>query len=90
MSYLKLAKQVRRDQPEPKKPTNVPTKVTDINTARPVQRDPDEHRLLASGWSPKDRCGPLNLTIWADPETGFYCSQEIALYRVDRGAGGEA
>lgn len=46
-----------------------------------------ERRLLAAGWSPKDRCGPLELTIWADPDTGFYCSQEIALHRLDQAAG---
>lgn len=55
--------------------------VVNLNAARAL-RDEDERRLLAAGWSPKDRCGPLALTIWANPETGFYCSQEIALHRL--------
>ena len=47
-----------------------------------------ERRLLAAGWSPKRGCGPLGLTIWADPASGFYCSQEVALLRLERGIGG--
>ena len=58
--------------------------LVDIRTARPIQRDPAERRLIAAGWTPKDRCGPLELTIWANPETGFYCSQEVALHRLDQ------
>ncbi len=88
MSYLELAKQARRDVPEPKEPAreapagrrSLP--VTDIQTARAL-RGEDERRLLAAGWSPKERCGPLELTIWANPETGFYCSREVALHRLD-------
>lgn len=57
--------------------------VTDIRTARALWGEA-EHRLLAAGWSPKERCGPLGLTIWANPKTGFYCSQEVALYRMDQ------
>ncbi len=56
----------------------------DFDIAR-AARGEDERRLLAAGWSPKDRCGPLELTIWAAPETGFYCSQEVALHRLDWG-----
>ncbi len=59
--------------------------IVSIEPTRSVQRSRDERRLLAAGWSPKDRCGPLKLTIWASPETGFYCSQEVALHRLDWG-----
>lgn len=86
MSYLKLARQARRDEPEPKESTNAPVPVTDISTARAVPDGPDgpdERRLIAAGWTPKDRCGPLGLTIWANPETGFYCGQEVALHRLE-------
>jgi len=65
------------------KGAKAPAPVTNINAARPIQRDPDERRLIAAGWTPKDRCGPLELTIWADPETGFYCSREVALHRLE-------
>jgi len=54
-----------------------------INTARTKSWGEDEHRLLAAGWSPKERCGPLGLTIWANPETGFFSSQESALHRLN-------
>ncbi len=57
--------------------------VADLEAIR-VLRGKDERRLLAAGWSPKEQCGPLALTIWANPETGFYCSQEIALHRLDQ------
>ncbi len=40
----------------------------------------DERRLIAAGWEPKERCG---LLIWASPETGFYCSQGVALHRLE-------
>lgn len=94
MSYLELAKQARRNEPEPKEPAPSASPITNIRTARAkTPRTEDERCLLAAGWSPKERCGPLNLTIWVDPETGFYCSQEIALHRLGRdvsaGAGGE-
>ncbi|MBA2783006.1 MAG: hypothetical protein H0T74_08810 [Rubrobacteraceae bacterium] len=56
---------------------------TNINTARATKRDPDERRLIAAGWVPKDRCGPLSLTIWQHPDTGFYSSREVALRRLD-------
>lgn len=59
------------------------SEVVDIRTARAAHRDPDERRLIAAGWTPKDNRGPLNLTIWADPETGFCYSREVALHRLD-------
>lgn len=76
-----MAKQARRDEPKPKEPTRC-TPATNINTARgfAVERDPDDRRLIAAGWSPKDRCGPKDLSIWANPETGFYFSREVALH----------
>ena len=91
MSYLELAKQARRDKPEPKEPASPASPVADMRTARAkTSRTEDERRLLATGWSPKDSCGPLNLTIWADPSTGFYCSQEIALHRLHQRNGTRA
>ncbi len=39
----------------------------------------EERRLLVAGWSPKERGG---IVIWANPETGFYCSREAALHRL--------
>ncbi len=77
-----MAKQTRRDEPKPKEPTRC-APVTDINTARVLQGE-DERRLLAAGWSPRERCGPLEKTIWANPETGFYFSQEVALHSLDQ------
>lgn len=96
MSYLELAKQARRGEPETKEPVPgspppaepTPPTVTNIRTASAL-RDEDERRLLlAAGWSPKERCGPLELTIWANPETGFYCSQEMALHSTGQRAEG--
>ncbi len=56
-------------------------KVADTRTARPIfsPRDQEERRLLAAGWKPKERMG---LVMWADPETGFYSSREVALHRL--------
>ena len=56
-------------------------KVADIRTARLSfsPRDEEERRLLAAGWKPKERMG---FVMWADPETGFYSSQEMALHRL--------
>ena len=42
-------------------------------------RADEERRLLAAGWSPKERGG---LVIWADPQTGFYSCREVALHRL--------
>lgn len=55
----------------------------DINTTY-VPRTEDERHLLADGWSPKERMG---LTIWANPESGFYFSQEVALHYLDQRSG---
>ena len=58
-----------------------PQDVPDTRTARAVSiSGEDERRLIAAGWEPKERCG---LIIWASPETGFYCSQEVALHRLE-------
>ena len=62
------------------KPIKAPAPVVDINTARTRSWGEDESRLIAAGWGPKVRMG---LVIWANPETGFYCSRDIALHRLD-------
>ncbi len=62
------------------KPTKACAPGVDISAAR-APRDEDERRLLAAGWSPKERGG---LVIWANPETGFYFSQEMAAYFPSR------
>jgi hypothetical protein len=69
------------------KPTKAPAPAVDIKSARTRSWGEDESRLIATGWSPKERCGPLGLTIWANPETGFYCSREVALHRMDDRSG---
>jgi hypothetical protein len=46
--------------------------------------DPQAHKLSAAGWEPKERCGK---TIWKRPDTGFYCSQEMAVHFLDGGIG---
>ena len=59
--------------------------VTDIRIARVVfPRGEDERRLIATGWKPKVRGG---LLIWANPESGFYVSQEVALRRLEARGG---
>jgi len=40
----------------------------------------EERGLMGAGWEPKERGG---LVIWANPETGFYYSQEVAQYRLE-------
>src|SRR5215207_5034440 len=56
--------------------------LVDTQTAEKVRGSwgEEERRLIAAGWEPKERGG---LVIWANPETGFYCSQEVALYRLE-------
>src|SRR4051794_13925418 len=58
-----------------------PTPVVDSCTAEKVHGPwgEEERGLIAAGWKPKERGG---LVIWASPETGFYCSQEVALHRL--------
>ena len=60
-------------------PADVPPPLVDTQTAEKVRGswEEEERRLIAAGWEPKERGG---LVIWANPETGFYCSQEVALY----------
>ncbi len=64
-------------------PADVPTPVVDPRTAEKVRGSwgEEELMLIAAGWKPKERGG---LVIWASPETGFYCSQEVALHRLKR------
>jgi hypothetical protein len=57
--------------------------VVEVHTAEDAS-DPwgeEERKLIAAGWTPKKRG---RLVIWANPETGFYCSQEVALHRLKR------
>jgi len=63
-------------------PADVPPPLVDTQTAEKVSGSwgEEERRLIAAGWEPKERGG---LVIWANPETGFYCSQEVALYRLE-------
>jgi hypothetical protein len=58
-----------------------PTPVVGIRTAEKEGGlwEEEERRLIATGWKPKERGG---LVIWANPETGFYVSQEVALHRL--------
>jgi hypothetical protein len=56
--------------------------VVEISTAHILWGE-DERRLIGVGWEPKERSGQV---IWANPATGFYCSQEVALLRLGREA----
>ena len=60
------------------------TPVVDVRTDEKVRGSwgEEERRLIAASWKPKERGG---LIIWANPETGFYFSQEVALHRLKRG-----
>ena len=64
----------------------MPPPVADILTADKVRGSwgEEERNLIGAGWEPKERGG---LVIWANPDTGFYCSQEVALHRLDAGQG---
>ena len=63
--------------------TDEPTSVVNIQPAEKVGSSwgEEERMLIAAGWTPKERSG---LVIWANPETGFYCSQEVALHLLKR------
>ena len=88
--YLELMKRAEASAKEAKEAKKVPGEeqhpapVTDMRTARTIPNSPDGCRLLAAGWEPKERMG---LVIWANPETGFYCSREVALHRLDESSG---
>lgn len=60
---------------------DAPPPALDIRVAEKVRSSwgEEERGLMAAGWKPKERGG---LVIWANPETGFYCSQEVALHRL--------
>jgi len=60
----------------------VPTPAGDLRTVEKVRGSwgEAERGLIVAGWKPKKRGG---LVIWANPETGFYYSQEVALYRLE-------
>jgi hypothetical protein len=63
-------------------PADVPPPLVDMQTAEKIRGSwgEEERRLIVAGWKPKERGGRL---IWANPETGFYCSQEVALRRLE-------
>jgi hypothetical protein len=56
-----------------------PMPLVDMQTAEKLSGSwgEEERGLIAAGWKPKERGG---LVIWANPETGFYYSQEVALH----------
>ena len=60
----------------------MPPQLVDMRTAEKIRGSwgEEERRLIAAGWEPKERGGRL---IWANPQTGFYCSQEVALRRLE-------
>ncbi len=66
-----------------KSPADVPTPVVDTQTTEKVRASwgEQECRLIAAGWKPKERGG---LVIWANPKTGFYYSEEVALHLLKR------
>ena len=59
-----------------------PTPAVHIQTAekRYSTWGEEEWGLMGAGWEPKERGG---LVIWANLETGFYYSQEVAQYRLE-------
>jgi hypothetical protein len=63
-------------------PADGPPPLVETQTAEKIRGSwgEEKHRLIAAGWEPKERGGHL---IWANPETGFYFSQEVALYRLE-------
>lgn len=63
-------------------PADGPPPLVDMQTAEKICGSWGEEQrwLLDAGWKPKERGG---LVIWANPETGFYFSQEVALYRLE-------
>lgn len=63
-------------------PADAPTPDDGFRTFEKVRNSwrEEECGLIAAGWKPKERGG---LVIWANPETGFYYSQEVALRRLE-------
>jgi hypothetical protein len=59
------------------------TRAMDTRIAEKVRGswEEEERNLIAASWQPKERDG---LLIWANPETGFYYSQEVALHLLKR------
>ncbi len=60
-----------------------PMPVVDMQTAEKLSGSwgVEERGLIAAGWKPKERG---RLVIWANPESGFYYSQEVALHLLQR------
>jgi hypothetical protein len=63
-------------------PAEVSPPVKDTQTVERVRGSwgEEERKLIAAGWKPRQRGG---FVIWANPETGFYYSQEVALHRLE-------
>jgi hypothetical protein len=53
----------------------------DTARSEPAAKEPEERRLMAASWKPKQRGG---LTIWARPTNGFFYSEEVALNLLDQ------
>ncbi len=47
-------------------------------------RSPEATRLVAAGWTSKERLGK---TIWQSPQNGFWYSQEMASRLLENGGG---
>ncbi len=93
MNYLELMKKAKATTTDTTKAPDAvqspgpldspaPTEPTDIRTARTLRGEDEHRRLLVAGFKPKERGG---LVVWANPETGFYFSQEMAAYFLGRG-----
>jgi hypothetical protein len=65
-----------------KRLADAPTPSDDLRTIPKVHGSwgEEERRLMDAGWKPKERGGRL---ILANSETGFYCSQKVALHRIE-------
>ena len=81
-SYLKLARRIRADREEARSQLTSEA-VTELETSRqnrPIHLDSEGRKLETASFEPKERGGK---TIWQRPDTGFWVSQEMALYLVE-------
>ena len=80
--YLKIARSVPDTRWQTESANNVPEPLASRNATSSVP-DAEENahqRLREAGWKSKRRCG---LTIWQRPTSGFFYSQEMAVYFLD-------
>jgi hypothetical protein len=76
--YLDVADGVPRKEPAHRgTATDEPTHPTE---PEPGTETEDARRLLEAGWKPKTSFGRV---IWERPDTGFWVSQEVALYFLE-------